>query len=221
MMQYKMEFISLVSLRHSLIPFRIKNFTELIEQARLIENDLMATQQHQDVSRKMPGNVLEDPLGSSHGLHLVTDIRLPRLDELIHRPRDRRQSSPHHVAHQSPHASRAHPRSAQPTQPLHIQSPRHRLRRRNHPSRPIPSSNLPLFAINRIAGERLKYIMMEDTLLHPVKECCHMKRRRKHLNEDDLDEPDRAGDEDGDEPAGDAVEQDAGRRCVGSIWVED
>ncbi|PKU72354.1 hypothetical protein MA16_Dca006354 [Dendrobium catenatum] len=40
------------SLRQPLVPFHIFDFSELVERARLIENDLMATQQQWTPSRK-------------------------------------------------------------------------------------------------------------------------------------------------------------------------
>ncbi|KAI0519572.1 hypothetical protein KFK09_007023 [Dendrobium nobile] len=43
------------TLRQPLIPFRITDFSELVERARLIENDLMATQQRWTASRKRFG----------------------------------------------------------------------------------------------------------------------------------------------------------------------
>ncbi|PKU62556.1 hypothetical protein MA16_Dca024687 [Dendrobium catenatum] len=43
------------TLRQPLIPFRITDFSELMERARLIENDLMATQQRWTTSRKRFG----------------------------------------------------------------------------------------------------------------------------------------------------------------------
>ncbi|PKU61346.1 hypothetical protein MA16_Dca028422 [Dendrobium catenatum] len=43
------------TLRQPLIPFRITDFSELVERARLIENDLMATQQRWNASRKRFG----------------------------------------------------------------------------------------------------------------------------------------------------------------------
>ncbi|KAI0492351.1 hypothetical protein KFK09_026622 [Dendrobium nobile] len=43
------------SLRQPLVPFHISDFSELVERARLIENDLMATQQRWTASRKRFG----------------------------------------------------------------------------------------------------------------------------------------------------------------------
>ncbi|KAI0492241.1 hypothetical protein KFK09_026510 [Dendrobium nobile] len=43
------------SLRQPLVPFHISDFAELVERARLIENDLMATQQRWTASRKRFG----------------------------------------------------------------------------------------------------------------------------------------------------------------------
>ncbi|KAI0493814.1 hypothetical protein KFK09_023939 [Dendrobium nobile] len=43
------------SLRQPLVPFHISDFSELVERARLIENDLMATQQQWTASRKIFG----------------------------------------------------------------------------------------------------------------------------------------------------------------------
>ncbi|PKU66486.1 hypothetical protein MA16_Dca018188 [Dendrobium catenatum] len=43
------------SLRQPLVPFHISDFSELVERARLIENDLMATQQRWTTSRKRFG----------------------------------------------------------------------------------------------------------------------------------------------------------------------
>ena len=42
-------------LRHPLVPFHIREFSELVERARLIENDLAVTQQRWDASRKRFG----------------------------------------------------------------------------------------------------------------------------------------------------------------------
>ncbi|XP_028547514.1 uncharacterized protein LOC114578489 [Dendrobium catenatum] len=44
------------SLRQPLVPFHISDFSELVESARLIENDLMATQQRCTASRKRFGD---------------------------------------------------------------------------------------------------------------------------------------------------------------------
>ncbi|KAI0511903.1 hypothetical protein KFK09_012537 [Dendrobium nobile] len=52
------------SLRHPLVPFHISNFSELVERARLIENDLVATQQRWTASRKRFGG---DSSSSSSG----------------------------------------------------------------------------------------------------------------------------------------------------------
>ncbi|PKU59655.1 hypothetical protein MA16_Dca020853 [Dendrobium catenatum] len=49
------------SLRQPLVPFHISNFSELVERARLIENDLMATQQRWTASRKRRRFVSRDP----------------------------------------------------------------------------------------------------------------------------------------------------------------
>ncbi|PKU76373.1 hypothetical protein MA16_Dca000976 [Dendrobium catenatum] len=44
------------SLRQPLVPFHISDFSELVERARLIENDLMATQQRWTASKKRFGS---------------------------------------------------------------------------------------------------------------------------------------------------------------------
>lgn len=48
-----------------------------------------------------------------------------------------------------------------------------------------------------------------------------MERRREDLDEDDLHQPDRAGDEHGHEASGDVAEEGEGRGGIGAVGVED